>query len=438
MAIKNLTQVPHAFLKLGQVRKGERYEEAGKIRMRDLDYFRVTFRPDEHQAEQVFRQVYGPEPRAINIRLAFPEISQVWDAFYECYSKGGMIAKAGTDSDGTLRWLFYRDHSTGEVLIRDGLAVNQGGRELLASPIDVTKAIYTYKTKDGQAAAYLEPVGRLNVVIPELAKTSSSPGAPDFYPGRVGYLEFRPTSPHDIRNISAELAAIDYIARQAGKNLTGIPMVLKRREDEISKNINGKLSHGPSWLVHIEVSPTWGDAAFVALEQSSYPEIKILPPPAVDDIEETWDDDLPAAEPPAAAAPVFEDSTEKSVIEPVPADRPYPPEQLKAHLQELAEKYTEKSPKLPENIKQVVAINLGECFAPAEDSEYRRRVLTWWIYGKEHLADLLPGQLLTLRSWLNPSQDPGGAFHVDGMAAREAQAAYTEAEKAKGQTEMPL
>ncbi len=434
MAIKSLTQVPHAFLKLGQIRKGERFEEAGKVRMRDLDYFRVTFRPDEHQAEQVFRQVYGPEPRGINIRLAFPEISQVWDAFYECYSKGGMIAKAGTDRDGTLRWLFYRDHSTGEVLVRDGLAVNKGGSDLLARPIDVTKPIYTYKTKEGQAAAFLEPVGRLNVVIPELARTSGEPGTPDFYPGRVGYLEFRPTSPHDIRNISAELAAIDYIARQAGKNLTGIPMVLLRREDEISKNINGKLSHGPSWLVHIEVSPSWGDAAFKALEQSSYPaiieaQIKVLPDP--DAVEaEGWEDDLPAGEPAAAE--------EERKVETTPADRPYPPEQLKAHLLDLAQRHTEKNPRLPENIKQVLAINLGECFAPAEDSEYRRRVLTWWIFGKEHLADLLPGQLLTLRSWLNPTQDNGGAFHVDGMAAREAKTAYTEAEKAKGQTEMPL
>jgi recombination protein RecT len=124
--------------------------------------------------------------------------------------------------------------------------------------------------------------------------------------------------------------------------------------------------------------------------------------------------------------------------ETIPFERPYSPAQLKARLQDLAKRYAENNPSLPENIKQVVAINLGEVFAPAEDFEIRRRVLTFWIFGKEHLADLSPAQLLTLRSWLNPSQDSGGAWHCDGTASREAQAAYKEAEIAKGQLEMPL
>jgi len=148
------------------------------------------------------------------------------------------------------------------------------------------------------------------------------------------------------------------------------------------------------------------------------------------------DEDLIIEATPTEETPDPEPASPPRNPEIIPLLRPYPPEQLRTHLQDLAQKYAEKKSTLPENIKQVVAINLGECFAPAEDSEYRRKVLTWWIFGKESLSDLQPAQLLTLRSWLNPSQDSGGAWHVDGMAAREAQAAYTEAEKAKGQEEL--
>ena len=250
MPIAGLTNVPKAFLKLGQIRKGTKDSRTGKPI--DLDYFRVTFYPNEKECEDLFRQVYGEQPRAINVRLAFPNVSEVWDANFECYSKGGMIAKASSVQDPItlqeiVKWIFYRDHKTGDVLVRNGFPVGEEGVQFIQKPIDLTKPIYTYKNrKEEIVEAFLEPVGRLNVVVPELATI------------RVGYLEFRPESTKDIAAISRELAAINHMAQQAGKDLTGIPMRLTRREEEITKNIGGKLSRGPSWLVHIEVSGEWG------------------------------------------------------------------------------------------------------------------------------------------------------------------------------------
>ena len=139
----------------------------------------------------------------------------------------------------------------------------------------------------------------------------------------------------------------------------------------------------------------------------------------------------PAQEPPEPAP--------KKKAKNSPAARPYLPAPLKEHLADLARQYALKgNTTLPENIKQVLAINLQECFAPADDATYKRRVLTWWLFGKEHLAELQPAQLLTLRSWLNPSQDSGGAWSVDEISVREAQSAYKEAEIAKGQMVMPI
>jgi hypothetical protein len=135
---------------------------------------------------------------------------------------------------------------------------------------------------------------------------------------------------------------------------------------------------------------------------------------------------------------VLESTRSIKNAEPPTFERPYPPAQLRTRLQDLAQKYEEKSLSLPQNIKQIVAINLGECFSPALDFEYRRRVFTWWIFGVVHLNDLSPAQLITLRSWLNPTHDSGGAWHCDEMAGKEARAAYTEAESAKGQLELQL
>lgn len=262
--IAGLTDVPRAFLKLGQIRKGEKDPQTDAPR--DLDYFRVTFYDDEKECETLFREVYGEQPRAINIRLAFPNIADVWDANLECYSKGGLIAKASSAQDPVtlqevVKWFFYRDHQTGQVLVRNGFPVGDDGIEFMKKPIDLTQPVYSYKNRrDEKVDAFLEPVGRLNVVVPELASI------------RVGYLEFRPGSPKDIAAISRELAAIDHMARQAGKDITGIPMRLTRREEEITKNINGKLSRGPSWLVHIEVGGEWGGKALEYIERKALPE----------------------------------------------------------------------------------------------------------------------------------------------------------------------
>lgn len=264
MPIHGLTDVPKAFLKLGQIRKGERDPQTGAPR--DLEYFRVTFHPNEKECEELFRSVYGEKPTSINIRLAFPSVEEVYDANYECYAKGGLIAKASSTQNQTtlqeeIKWIFYRDHQTGEVLVRNCFPVGDAGIEFMQKPIDLTKPVYSYKNRNEEMVdTFLEPVGRLNVVVPELATI------------RVGYLEFRPTSPKDISAISRELAAIDHMARQAGKDITGIPMKLTRRKEEISKNINGKLSRGPSWLVHIEVGGEWGGKALEYIERKALPE----------------------------------------------------------------------------------------------------------------------------------------------------------------------
>lgn len=258
MPITNLTNVPKSFLKLGQIRKGA--PKGQNAPGKDLDYFRVTFLKGKNsqEIEARFKSVYGEKPDYLHVRFADHSIESVWDANFECYKQGGLVAKAGSTAERGLYWIFYRDPETMETLISDERARNQVGYDLLAKPIDINQPIY--KNKNGDPF-YLEPVGRLKVVIPEIAEIA------------VGFFEFRPESPRDIRNISAELSAFDSVARQYGKTIAGIPFILRRREEEVSKRIDGKLVAGKSFVVHLDVMGEWGARALNVIERLALPEI---------------------------------------------------------------------------------------------------------------------------------------------------------------------
>jgi hypothetical protein len=130
MPIHGLTDTARAFMRLGLIKKGEKqvktfrkkdgttYEKEVPV---DLDYFRVVFSPGKNagEIERTFRLAYGDRPQEINVRFADASIHEVWDANFECYKQGGLVAKAGTNESGAF-WIFYRDPDTMEVLVRDG------------------------------------------------------------------------------------------------------------------------------------------------------------------------------------------------------------------------------------------------------------------------------------------------------------------------------
>lgn len=273
MPISNLTTNPQqAFMKLGKIRKGDRGGKNGAPR--DLDHFRVTFMDGSKAKalEAAFREKYGPEPTEINVRVPYNEIHRFWDANYECYKQGGLVAQAGSTADGDY-WIFYRDPDSSEVLVRNGQAVGEAGRMFLANrKCDVNDPVYYNAAKE---PVMLEPVGRLQVVIPELAGIE------------VGYFEFTPTSPRDIRTLSAELAAFDAIAKSFGKGLAGVPFKLIRRKETVTKKIKDKLTQGESWVVHITTGGDWGIKAIEAVERMALPDVVDVEPEDITDYDTT-------------------------------------------------------------------------------------------------------------------------------------------------------
>lgn len=261
MPILGLTNTTPSFIKLGRIKKGDR---GGKNSApRDLDHFRITYQPGPNAAalEAAFIAAYGKEPKELNVRFAAANPADVWNAAYECYRKGGLVAKASSNENGAY-WEFYRDPETSEVLISGGMPRGEAGRVWIEKPCDVTAPIYFNQAKEPQ---YMKPKGRLQVVIPELTRIGEK--------AVVGFFEFSPASPRDIRNISGELQMYADFAKSAGRTINGVPFKLIRREEEVTKVIEGKQTMGKSWVCHLDCSGEWGRLALEAVERLALPDV---------------------------------------------------------------------------------------------------------------------------------------------------------------------
>lgn len=287
MPVAKYTNTPKTALLLGRIHKGAPRSDEGNVG-KDLDHFRITFLENKRNIggqtvkigellERRFREVYGEKPDALNIKLPNQSLVENFDIYYECYKGGVMYWKAGSRMVGdqeVVYWEFYRDEKTGITRISGGVARDEEGRRLLAQPIDLSQPMYYGKSKDGKPKPYyLEERGRLKVIIEELVDVGDMIV--------VGYFEFCPESPRDLRSISGELNYYDALVRQFGVGIHGVPMVLLRRKEQVSKRIGDKMTVGDSYPVHISLRGEWGSRALKAVELLSLPDVvdgEELPP----------------------------------------------------------------------------------------------------------------------------------------------------------------
>lgn len=231
MAIKGLTDRGSAFPEIGQIRKGAAKQEGGNRPGADLPYFRVEFDGKDRRGEK-FLKVYGPQPTDINVILPFNEIDRNWDAWYEAYTAGRMVAR----SDGE-NFTYLVGIKTGEHVVINGLDKN-------SQPVAHREIVGTYeKQKGGSEIVKMKPVGRLKVVVPELQS--------------LAYLTVHTTSIHDIMNISSQLEAIQQM--NSGR-IAGVPLVMRRRKKMISTpdlNDKSKRVRREKFLISIEADPEW-------------------------------------------------------------------------------------------------------------------------------------------------------------------------------------
>jgi hypothetical protein len=200
---------------IGKLRKGGAKPEGGMGK--DLEWFRFTSsRPEVVQA---FIEAYGEKPVLINCFLPYT----AWDMNFSTWReewKGSRLAHR-CDGETMMIWL----EADGKY--RRG-----------AKPCP-----YAHTDEEKRACA---PVGRLNVIIPELVQR-----------GFAGYVTMETHSINDIMAITATL--LDVLDQRQGNvnGLRGIPFVLKRGPAKINAPIGGKRAQVTKWLVTLEPAATW-------------------------------------------------------------------------------------------------------------------------------------------------------------------------------------
>jgi len=405
MPIKGLTDRGLAFPEIGQIRKGAPKDDSGRLG-KDLSYFRVEFDEAEQEAEKIFLQKYGKEPKEINILLAFNEIERVWDAWYEAYTAGRMVAR----SDGE-RFLYKINTSNNEAVVKDGIP---------HVPFRDGMPVGTYTDNKGKEQnIYCKPVGRLRVVIPELQ--------------RFAYLTLITSSKHDIANLSAQLEALKQVN---GESIAGVPLVLRRRPKKIScPKADGTRARYTKYMLSIEADPHWVKAKLTEVQRLALPGSGTLLPDGEEDIvlesenelSGYMDDDLETVDVPSD--PV-EDDTETESEEDT---RPYSPEYLKKRVSEFAEKHSGK--KANDKQRGLLVGTMELCFAH-DGADRDRHELCQFLTGDAVSKKIPDNYVLALLDWLAPAQDKSGAYAPGDMAVKEAVKALAFSRKQNGQGEL--
>jgi len=259
MPIKGLTDRRElAFPKIGDIRKGAAKTDERRPG-KDLTYFRYVPVEGEEEAAAKFAELYGDEPREIDVMLPFAEVDRNFEAWQEEYTAGALQHRC--DGETCVLW-------------RD----------------DAGELHHEPKPCPGGC----RPVGRLKVVVYGLR--------------RLAYVVAHTTSKWDIVELTENLEAL---SRLTGNGVNGIPLVLKRRPRKVSTpSSNGKRARREKWMLSIEADPEWVDAQIAHMKLLSTPGVTDVPALAAtvdevtgellddDEIEgeyddaDDWDDDL--------------------------------------------------------------------------------------------------------------------------------------------------
>lgn len=398
MPIKGLTdrQVP-TFPLIGSIRKGAKKTEEKKPGP-DLTYFRYVPLEEEEEAALKFHQVYGDEPREINIFLPFDEIERNFEAFMERHTASALQCRG----DGETAFL-WRDE--------DGVMQHISK----PCPLPLCKGC--------------KETGRLKIIIPELR--------------RLAYVVVHTTSVWDIIELTANLEAIRLLT---GNGLKGIPLVLKRRPRMVSTpRENGKRVRQEIWLLSIEADPRWMRAQLKAMEIAALPASvsqSTLLEPAVDIITGEILRTEEEAPPPFAEDGGPPSSPSSSAGEPVEngqVERPYTPRYLQSKLIQQAEgkPATHQNAKATPGQRGLVAGKLSECFAPADDADDKRHLVLEWLVGDESTDSLTMAIAGAILDWLLDKDADEGTYDLHPAAPAEAQAVWKAALEEAGQQALP-
>ena len=404
-----------SFPKIGDIRKGAKKLENGQVGP-DLTYFRYVPVTGEELAEARFHEVYGDEPRAINVLLPFDEIGRNFETFMERHTAGALQCRGDIEGGKCIMW---RDKATGKMQ-------------------------HTPKDCPAPICKGCKETGRLKIIIPELQ--------------RLGYVTVHTTSIWDIIELTRNLGAL---RKLTGNGLKGIPLVLKRRPRSISTPWkSGKRARREKWLLSIEADQRWVKAQLTAMEVAALPAVDYarIGPPTPDPEEagewvyineetgEIVDEQWKPAEAEAPSLPAKEPEPESQATIPN-GSRPYSPAQTRLRLRNnggwtkgKAEDFSDahrppddQQEPPDKRLVQRVAALMGKALARPDSGEidFERHLVLHWNFGVERTGLLTEKEAIATAKWLETpaGEDGKSAWIPSGVASDECKMVLEAAQK---------
>jgi hypothetical protein len=341
MPVKDIQTRGPRLSRIGIIRLGvKKVSGSGKEYPADVDHFVLTDAPDIAAA-------YGDQPRELLIYLPFDDVDENFPAHHELWSATGCLCRGDGERivdrlEGATRVI-----RGGEVISsfveQDGS--NYGVGDVVGCPGLNRSPDFYPRCVD------CRPRGMLIVMVRDPQRPTQ------LVNDRLGYYQISTHSYYNIQNLSGQLAYAANLAADMGRGLRGIPMVLRRREQEITYTDSKSNSRKTvkKWLLDLEFDMQWVRLAnenmhHLALSEPT--EIHALPSGVVVDEDGVIIDEFEGSAPlppprPAPAAPKSPSQPHKPNgcgTETKEVKRPYTPEQFRQRWNDKLPAFIQKYP----------------------------------------------------------------------------------------------
>jgi hypothetical protein len=194
-------------------------------------------------------EIYGNEPRRLNIYLPFNEVDRNLIAWHQHWVAGGLLCRG----DGE-RIEYAVDPGTGEVIVKKGQALATGTfdgvKTTTGHPVKCSGMDHGLYPRCQQC----RPNALLIVLIREVP--------------RLAYYQIATSSIHNVVNLTGQMR---WVKENIGR-LQGVPFILERRRDKISTpGGNGKRVRREKYLLHLEPDPNWVKEMLAEMHRRALP-----------------------------------------------------------------------------------------------------------------------------------------------------------------------
>jgi len=279
-----IIRLGHKVTKTKKRKDGSTYEVEYPVQD---SHFVLTDAPD-------IAEVYGEEPRELDVILPFPDIPRNFDAFYTVWAGGVLVCKGDGEyvqyaapfkvQEKSGRARVYND--SGDTLVTDGqaqTAFQWNGQEFKPGDLvpcpGAAKDLYPHC-----AACRLSAILKVMMAKPELF--------------RLGYFQVATGSG---RNYDTILGTLELISASGQRPVSGIPFKMRLVEESTTYVENGKRKATKKWFIQLEPDPTLTRTLYQQQARALLgATVRAQADPATGEVVDEWEEVEPEAPPPFA------------------------------------------------------------------------------------------------------------------------------------------